>query len=420
MPGVALPRAFWWLWTSTTVSNLADGVLKTALPLVAVGWTRSPAAVAGVALALSLPWLVVSLPAGALVDRWDRRRTLVVADLARAAVLALLTAAVATGTESLALLYAVAVLVGVAEVFRDTTAQSVLPQVVGRDALPAANGRLHAAELTANVFAGPPLGGLLVGAGALGATFALGVPAGLWVLAAVGMLRLRGSYRVRGTDGPRTTVRGDIAEGLLFLVRHRVLRSLAVMVGVANLASSATGAVLVLWAVGPASAMGLTEAQYGLLLTAMAVGAVAGSLVATRVAARLGRTATLAVTILTSTLSLGAPALTTDAWLVAGANVLAGFGIAVWNVVTVSLRQQLTPDALLGRVNSAYRLLAWGTVPLGAGLGGLVGEAWGLRWVFVGAAVVSLTMLALLRLVREAREPLAAAAGAAAAEADRA
>ena len=257
MPVVALPRAFWWLWTSTTVSNLADGVLKTALPLVAIGWTRSPAAVAGVALALSLPWLVVALPAGALVDRWDRRRTLVVADLARGGVLALLTAAVATGTESLALLYAVAVLVGVAEVFRDTTAQSVLPQVVGRDALPTANGRLHAAELTANVFAGPPLGGFLVGAGALGATVALGAPAGLWVLAAVGMLRLRGSFRARAADAPRTTVRADIAEGMRFLVRHRVLRTLAVMVGVSNLAASATGAVLVLWAVGPLSAMGL-------------------------------------------------------------------------------------------------------------------------------------------------------------------
>ena len=221
------------------------------------------------------------------------------------------------------------------------------------------------------------------------------------MLAAVGMLRLRRSFRARAADGPRTTVRADIAEGMRFLVRHRVLRTLAVMVGVSNLASSATGAVLVLWAVGPLSAMGLTEAQYGLLLTALAVGAVLGSLVATRVAARLGRTATLAISIVTSTLALAAPALTTDGWLVAGANALAGFGVAVWNVVTVSLRQRLTPDALLGRVNSAYRLLAWGTVPLGAGLGGLVGETWGLRWAFVLAALVSLTTLALLPLVRE-------------------
>ena len=185
-------------------------------------------------------------------------------------------------------------------------------------------------------------------------------------------------------------MRADVAEGMRFLVRHRVLRTLAVMVGVSNLASSATGAVLVLWAVGPLSAMGLTEAQYGLLLTALAVGAVLGSLVAT-----------LAISIVTSTLALAAPALTTDGWLVAGANALAGFGVAVWNVVTVSLRQRLTPDALLGRVNSAYRLLAWGTVPLGAGLGGLVGETWGLRWAFVLAALVSLTTLALLPLVRD-------------------
>lgn len=170
-----LPRAFWWLWTSSAASNLADGVLKTALPLVALGFTTSPAAVAGLSLALSLPWLVVALPAGALVDRWDRRATLVVADVARAVVVALLTVVTLTGGGSMAALYAAAVLVGVAEVFRDTTAQSVLPQVVGRDALPAANGRLHAAELTTNAFAGPPLGGVLVG---VGAAVALGAPRG--------------------------------------------------------------------------------------------------------------------------------------------------------------------------------------------------------------------------------------------------
>ncbi|MBO9568582.1 MAG: MFS transporter [Cellulomonas iranensis] len=394
-----LPRAFWWLWTSSAASNLADGVLKTALPLVALGFTTSPAAVAGLSLALSLPWLVVALPAGALVDRWDRRATLVVADVARAVVVALLTVVTLTGGGSMAALYAAAVLVGVAEVFRDTTAQSVLPQVVGRDALPAANGRLHAAELTTNAFAGPPLGGVLVG---VGAAVALGAPAGLWALAVLALLQVRGSFRApRAVDAPRTTLRRDIGEGLRFLWRRPVLRTLAVMVGVTNLAMSAVSAVFVLWAVGARSAMGLTEAQYGVLLMWLAVGAVGGSLVAGPVTARLGRTATLGVSVVGSALCLAAPAVTTDPLLVGAANTVAGFGIALWNVVTVSLRQRLTPDHLLGRVNSAYRLLAWGTMPLGAALGGLIGETWGLRWVFVVGGVVAAGLVVLLPRVGE-------------------
>lgn len=397
-----LPRPFWWLWTSSAASNLADGVLKTALPLVALRYTTSPAEVAALTLAASLPWLVVALPAGALVDRWDRRVTLLTADLARATVAALLTAAVATGAASLTWLYVAAVLIGVAEVFRDTTAQSVLPQVVGRDVLPAANGRLYAAELTTNAFAGPPLGGLLVGVGGAGAALALGAPAGLWVLAALGLLGLHGSFRVpRAADAARTTLRHDVAEGLRFLWRRPVLRTLAVMVGVSNLAMTATTSVFVLWAVGPASPMGLTEAQYGLLMTTFAVGAVAGSLVAAPVSARLGRTVTLGACVAGSALCMAVPALTTDPWAVGAGNAVAGFGIALWNVVTVSLRQHLTPDRLLGRVNSAYRLLAWGTMPIGAALGGLVGETLGLRWVFVLGAAATLALGALLPQVGE-------------------
>lgn len=403
-----LPRTFWWLWTSSAASNLADGVLKTALPLVALRYTTSPAGVAGLSLALSLPWLVAALPAGALVDRWDRRVTLLVADVARAGVAALLAGAVLADVASLTWLYVAAVLIGVAEVFRDTTAQSVLPQVVDRSALPAANGRLQAAEVTTNAFAGPPLGGLLVGVAGVGAALALGAPAGLWALAALTLLGVRGSFRVpRAADAPRTTLRHDVGEGLRFLWTRPVLRTLAVMVGASNLAMTAVSSVFVLWAVGPDSAMGLTEAQYGLLLTSLAVGAVVGAVVAAPVTARVGRTATLALSVVASAVCLAMPALTTHPWAVGAANVVAGFGIALWNVVTVSLRQHLTPDRLLGRVNSAYRLLAWGTMPLGAALGGVVGETLGLRWVFVLGAALAIALVGLLPRVGE--QALAAA-----------
>ncbi|MFC8192849.1 MFS transporter [Cellulomonas sp. NPDC057328] len=402
MPTPGHRSAFWWLWTSSGLSNAADGVLKTALPLVALRYTDSPVVIAGIPLALSLPWLVASLPAGALADRWDRRRTMLVANLVRAGALVALVAVPLTGTGSLVLLYGVAVVIGTAEVFHDTSAQSILPRVVGRAELDRANGRLYAVEVTANQFVGPPLGGFLVAAGVAVAT---GAPALLWVLAVLALLGVRGTFRAGRTDAvasaPRTTLRAEVGEGLRFLWQRPVLRTLALMVGVSNLAESAMMAVFVLWAVGPDSPLGLSEPGYGALMTSVAVGAVLGSLAATWIAGRLGRTVSLALCILVAAASHAVPALTTSVLVVAGVWALAGAGIAVWNVVTVSLRQRLTPDHLLGRLNSAYRLLAWGTMPVGALLGGLIAQEVGLVWVFAVATVLDLVLLLCLPVLRE-------------------
>lgn len=380
--------AFLRLLTSSGLSNLADGVLKTALPLVALRFTTSPALIAGLALALSLPWLVVALPAGALIDRWDRRRTMVIANAARATVLAGLTAVTATGAGSIWWLYAGAVVIGVAEVFYDTTAQSILPMVVPRDDLQRANGRLFALETTANSFVGPPLGGVVAAAGV---ALAFGTPAALWVVAVLALLALRGTFRVERTAA--TSLRADVTEGLAFLWRRPVLRTLAAMVGMSNLASTAAFSLFVLWAVGPSSVLRLTEPQYGVLLTTLAVGSVLGSFAASWIADRLGRTLALALAMVANALAIASPLFTTSVWVIGTLFAVSGFGVSVWNVITVSLRQRLTPDRLLGRLNSAYRLLAWGSLPIGAALGGALGEAFGLRAVFAVSTVLCLTVL---------------------------
>ena len=393
------------LMTASGLSNLADGVLKTAVPLVALRYTTSPAQIAGLTLALTLPWLVVALPAGAFVDRWDRRTTMLVANSARAAVLGLVALVAASGLGSLWWLYAGAVLVGTAEVFHDTTAQSILPMIVPRDALQKANGRLFALERTANSFAGPPLGGVVAAAGVAAA---LGAPAGLWVVAVVVLSTLRGAFRVERTA--TTTLRADVAEGLRFLWRRPVLRTLAIWVGMSNLAWSAGSSLFVLWAVGASSMLRLTDQRYGVLLTTLAVGSVLGSLVADWVAARIGRTASLVVAMVASALGLATPLLTTNVWLIGALFAVSGFGISLWNVITVSLRQRLTPDRLLGRLNSAYRLLAWGTLPLGAALGGALGEAFGIRTVFGVGVVLMLLLLALVGQLTPSRLAAAEAA----------
>ncbi len=175
------------------------------------------------------------------------------------------------------------------------------------------------------------------------------------------LLGLPGTYRTVRTT--RTTLRADVAEGLRFLWHDRILRTLAMMVGGINFASNAAFAVFVLYAVGPDSPLGLSEPAYGVLLTATAVGAFAGSFVAERVVGTLGRARSLTLTTLGTVAFVGVPAVTTNAWVIGAVSAVGGAGIAVWNVVTLSLRQRITPDALLGRLNACYRLLAWGRCP---------------------------------------------------------
>jgi MFS family permease len=389
---------FWRLWSASALSNLADGLVKIALPLVAVTVTDSPALVAGVALAVTLPWLLFALPAGALADRVDRRVAMVAANVARAAAVAVLAVAVVLGLESSAaaiwVLYLVALLLGTAETVYDTCAQSILPQVVPRDRLPRANGRLIAAELTANEFVGPPLGGLLVAAGI---ALAFATPAALWAAAVGALLLLRGGFSVPRREP--TTLRADVAEGLRYLWRHRLLRTLATMTGLFNLATNATFAVFVLYAVGPHSAMHLTETAFGLLFATIAAGSLVGAILADPIIRRLGRSRSLAQGILGGVGTVGIAAVTTSPPVIAAAFLVGGVTNALWNVVAVSLRQRITPDRILGRINSSYRLVAWGTRPLGAAAGGLLGQLLGLRAVFaVAAALILATLLGMTQI----------------------
>ncbi|GHC79678.1 MFS transporter [Nocardiopsis terrae] len=386
------------LWTSSGLSNLADGVLKVVLPLTALRFTDSPLLIAGVTAALGLPWLLCALPAGALADRTDRRRAMLGANLVRGGLVLALASALVLDLGSIWLLYAAAFLIGTTETVYDTSAQSILPQMVHRDRLSRANGRLYAVELTTNQFVGPPLGGALV---ALSAALALLTPAALWVAAAGVLLLVRGRFRVERT-GPSAGMRADIAEGLRFLWSHGLLRSFAAMVGTSNFATSAAFAVLVLYAVGPGSPMGLSEPAFGVLLTATAVGSLLGSFAAEWCERAVGRARSLWLCVPLFALLVGVPGMTVDAWLVGLGFFLGGLGITVWNVITVSLRQRVTPDAMLGRVNSVYRLLAWGTMPLGAAAGGLVAEFLGLRAVFLGMGLLVLALLVPLLRISDA------------------
>ncbi len=383
----SLGGKYWRLWTSAALSNLADGILKFALPLLAIGYTRAPALIAGLTFAFTLPWLVFALPAGAIADRRDRRSLMLLANVARATLLAGLLVAVLLDAGSIWILYVAALGTGTAETFYDTASQAIVPQLVGRDKLPRANSRLYAAETTALELAGPPAAGLLV---ATAAALSLETPIVLWAAAVVVLLFVRGSFKV-GTTDRRPELRAEILEGLRFVWRTGILRTFTVMTGVFNFASSAIQAVLVLYAVGPASAMGLSEEGYGWLLSLVAAGCLAGSFFAEPAERVLGTARAIGISFFLGAASLGVPALTADPVLIGAAFFVGGVGIIVAGVTTVSLRQRITPDRLLGRTNSSHRLVAYGTRPLGALAGGLLAQSFGLQTVFAVLSLVAVS-----------------------------
>jgi len=383
------------------MSNLADGVFQVALPLLALRLTRSPALIAGVSLAARLPWLLFALQAGALADRLDRRRTMVHVDLVRVVLIGGLAGVVALGREELAVLYVVAFVLGIGETLFDTAAQSILPMVVRKEDLSKANGRLFAVEIVANEFVGPPLGGLLAGT-AIALAFA--GSAACYAVAALALFALRGRYRpmrlaADGTHAPPVRLRTDIVEGLRYLRGHRVLRTFAFMTGVGNLSNSAALAVLPLYAVAPGP-MGLSASGFGLLLAAPALGMVAGSVLVPRLERRLGRSRLLATSVVSFAIMSAAPLLTRPA-LVGAVQVVAAIPFLAWNVIVVSLRQRIVPEELLGRVNASYRLLAWGAMPIGSALGGLLAGLFGIRVVFAFSGLANLALLACMPLVSD-------------------
>ena len=376
------------MWWSSAFGNLGDGIYLVALPLLALDLTRSPALVAGVTLAGSLPWLFFALPAGAYADRLDRRRTMTTVTLVRVVAIGGLALAAWADVASLPMLYAVALVLGIGQTFFDTAAQSLMPALVARDDLSRANARLYAVEMTMNQFAGPPAGGALA---ARSTALSLGASALSFLLAAVPLARMAGSFRPARETLPGR-LRTEIAEGLHYVWSNPVLRTFALLLGVMNLVSTGMFAVFPLFAVKPGP-MGLSEAGFGLLLTSMTVGALAATAVTDRIEKRVGSAPVLVVSVTLIGLPFFVPFATAS--VVANAvalTVASGAGVA-WNVVTVSLRQRITPDHLLGRMNATYRLLGWGGMPIGAGLGGLIGELFGVRAVFLAAGIASMLLV---------------------------
>lgn len=397
------------LLSGAAVSQIGAQVTVVALPLVAViELDASPMEVGLLTAAETAAFLLVGLPAGAWVDRMRRLPLLIRTDVVRAVTMLSLPLAAWAGALTMAQLYVAALITGVATVFFDIAHQSYLPGLLPREQLVAGNGALETARSSAQV-AGPGLGGALVQL--LGAPVALLADAIGYLVSA---LFLRGIRAREPRPAPVVGVplRAQVAEGLVFVLRHPVLRMIACATGIANFFSAMLMSVQTVFLVRE---LDLPPGVLGLMLSASAVGGLAGALCAGPLARAVGQ----ARVIWLSTVVTGPFALL---WPVAGhgaaavwfaiASAAVFFGAVVYNVAQVSFRQLLCPDALLGRMNATLRFMVWGTMPLGALLGGAVASAAGPRaavWVCAaGFLLVPLPLLlSPLRRLRDLPAPAA-------------
>ncbi|MGH3858290.1 MFS transporter [Actinokineospora sp.] len=388
------------LWASTAATNLGDGIALAAGPLLVSGLTSDPAIVSGAAFVQRLPWLLFSLISGALVDRLDRRVLIISVDVFRAVVIGGLAATVWTGHVTIALVYAAFFLLGIGETLADNASAAMVPAVVSPDLLPKANARLYALHFVGNLLIAPPVGAALF---VVGAALPFGTNAAMFLLGAAVLATLR--YRPPPAEVvERRPLRQEIGEGLRWLWRHELLRALAVVLCLMNVAFFAPSAILVLYA---KEHLDLPEIGFGLLLAVMAVGGLMGTAVAARAQTRFGDAWLLRAGMVIETATHFGLALATDAW-VAGATLLV-FGVhaSIWGVVAMSVRQRVIPDRLRGRVGSVYFLLVIGGASIGSLAGGLIARQWGVTapmWA-AGAAMVVLTGFAWRHFRREAFEP---------------
>lgn len=383
------------LWTASAVSNIGDGVTMAAGPLLIASITTDPALVGGAVFIQQLPWLLFALISGAYVDRLDRRKLVVTVNTLRAVALTTLTIAVASDTVTVAVVYAVFFLLGSGETLADTASAAFLPTIVAPDRLATANARLMATFTIANQFVAKPLGAWLF---VIAAAAPFGVNALTFAVAAALVATIRPIPARPPT--PRKDLHAEIADGVRWLWEHRLLRTLAVSMGLANVAFCAAFATLVLYA---RHRLGLSDVGYGFLLTTFAVGGLLGTALASRLQEAFGASTLLRAGLVVEVCTYTILAIITTPLVAVAILVIFGIHTMVWGVIVVTLRQRVVPHNLLGRVGSVYSLLDVGGAALGSLLGAALARVWGLTTPFwIAAAAMALIAITAWRPLRQA------------------
>ena len=375
----SLGRDFRSLWLSVAASCTGDGMFLTAFPLLAALLTRDPVLIAGITITTKLPWLLFSLFTGAISDRRDRRKLMISADISRFVIVACLAATIITDRTSIWILYVCSFLLGICETMHTNCAQAIIPDIVKPEDLLTANARFTSVQVLSAQFVGPSLGVVL-----FNASSALPFVADAFAFSGSAAL-VKSIPDVHAVEPATTRLRDDMLDGVRFLRDNAVLRRLTLILTALNFFYFASGALLVLYTSDILRSSNIT-------FTALSVGSALGTIISrfivSRISDRFGSTNTIAVALWVWAISAVGIAVTSDKYIAVIMFVLMGVGNGLWTIINTTLRQQLTPARMLGRMNAAFRTVSWGVVPFGAAFGGVCARYFGLRGPFITFAVV--------------------------------
>ncbi len=386
---VPLGHDFSRIWSASLITNLVDGVLRLAAPLLAVSLTEDPILIGALTALGLLPWLFFAIPIGAIVDRVDRRKALVLGNSLRAAIALFIAFAVSEGFINIWLLLISVFFFGICEVLVDTTSQAVLPQILDKSNYERGNSRLQISEVIVSQFAGAPLSGLLYAVSiALPFFFSTTgfILAGLLIL--LFPFEREINVRKEGDAGQaKLGLKGDIKFALNYLYQDKQIFSIVVITTLLGFFYSLSNAIAPLFIL---KELNVSPALFGVVLAIQGVGALAGSIAAPMVSKYLGRGKALAINVFFASLLVIFIGLSPNAYFFVAVSVLIGFTISVWNILLMSLYQSLIPPELYGRIHGARRTIVWGLMPIGALLGGVIARG-GLRLPFlIGGSIATL------------------------------
>ena len=386
---VPLGHDFSRIWSASLITNLVDGVLRLAAPLLAVSLTEDPILIGALSALGLLPWLFFAIPIGAIVDRVDRRKALVIGNSLRAVIALFIAFAVSQDFINIWLLLISVFFFGICEVLVDTTSQAVLPQILDKSNYERGNSRLQISEVIVSQFAGAPLSGLLYAVSiALPFFFSTTgfILAGLLIL----LFPFERAINVRkeGDAGQaKLGLKGDIKFALNYLYQDKQIFSIVVITTLLGFFYSLSNAIAPLFIL---KELNVSPALFGVVLAIQGIGALAGSIAAPMVSKYLGRGKALAINVFFASLLVIFIGLSPNAYFFAAVSVLIGFTISVWNILLMSLYQSLIPPELYGRIHGARRTIVWGLMPIGALLGGVIARG-GLRLPFlIGGSIATL------------------------------
>ena len=377
------------IWSASLITNLVDGVLRLAAPLLAVSLTQDPILIGALSALGLLPWLFFAIPIGAMVDRFDRRKALILGNILRALIALFIAFAVSQGFINIWLLLISVFFFGICEVLVDTTSQAVLPQILDKSNYERGNSRLQISEVIVSQFAGAPLGGLIYAISiALPFFFSTTgfILAGLLIL--LFPFENEINARKKGEiEQERLGLKGDIKFALNYLYQDKQIFSIVVITTLLGFFYSLSNAIAPLFIL---KELNVPPALFGVVLAIGGVGALIGSIAAPMASRYLGRGRALAINVFFASLLVIFIGLSPNAYFFVAVSVLIGFTISVWNILLMSLYQSLIPPELYGRIHGARRTIVWGLMPIGALLGGVIARG-GLRLPFlIGGSIATL------------------------------